>query len=152
MNNGDDTIIALNSLIQINNDRLDGYQHASQETDEPDLKELFQVLSETSRKCNDELTEQVSKLGGTPTEGTTASGKIYRIWMDVKAAVTSRERKAILASCEYGEDWAVKTYDNVLKDNVTDLSAEQVQMIRDQYQWIKRDHDTVRNMRDAVAA
>ncbi len=152
MNNGSKTIVALNNLIQINNDRLNGYQHALKETEEVDLKDLFEVFSATSRKCNDELSEQVSKLGATPTEGTTTSGKFYRIWMDVKSALTNKDRKAILASCEYGEDWAVKTYDNVLKDNINDLTAEQMQMVREQYQWIKRDHDTIRNRRDAVPA
>ncbi|CAN5250106.1 hypothetical protein BH09BAC3_BH09BAC3_19330 [soil metagenome] len=152
MNNGSKTIVALNNLIQINNDRLNGYQHALKETEEGDLKDLFEVFSATSRKCNDELSEQVSKLGAIPTEGTTASGKFYRIWMDVKSALTNKDRKAILASCEYGEDWAVKTYDNVLKNNIDDLTPEQIQMVREQYQWIKRDHDTIRNMRDAVPA
>ncbi|NOT76043.1 MAG: PA2169 family four-helix-bundle protein [Cyclobacteriaceae bacterium] len=146
------TIDVLNSLIQINNDRMDGYDHASNETDESDLRDMFSVLSATSRKCNEELIEQVEELGGEPIEGTTASGKIYRVWMDVKAALTKKDRKAILDSCEYGEDWAVKTYENVLKDKTGDLTSELNQIVREQYQWIKKDHDKVRNMRDSVPA
>ena len=35
------TIAALNSLIQINNDRFEGYDTAFRETEEQDLKTLF---------------------------------------------------------------------------------------------------------------
>ena len=142
----------LNSLIQINNDRIDGYDHATKETDESDLKSLFQDLANTSRKCNDELIAKVDELGGTPTKGTLTSGKLYRVWMDFKAAVTKKDRKAILSSCEYGEDWAVKTYKNALEDKSSELPAELVKLIRDQFNRIKRGHDTVKSLRDAVTA
>jgi hypothetical protein len=33
---------------------------------------------------------------GTPEEGTRITGKFFRVWMDVKAALTNKDRKAIL--------------------------------------------------------
>jgi uncharacterized protein (TIGR02284 family) len=150
--NNQKSIDLLNSLVQINNDRLDGYEHAIKETDESDLKNLFTRLSATSRKCNNELITEVGNLGGKATEGTTASGKLYRIWMDVKAAATKKDRKAILNSCEYGEDWAVKTYKTALNDTAANLPSDLKQMVRDQYEQIRSDHDKVKNLRDLVAA
>src|SRR3990170_7038112 len=145
----DNSIDVLNSLIVINNDRIAGYQTAVDETKEADLKTLFSGFIQTSQKCKEELITEVAKLGGTPDDGTREDGKLYRIWMDLKAAITGNDRKAILNSCEYGEDVAVNTYEKVLKDKLEDLSPEQQALVSAQHLKIKADHDTVRNMRDA---
>jgi uncharacterized protein (TIGR02284 family) len=140
----------LNSLIEINNDRIEGYEKASKETDEADLKDLFGRLASTSRACKLELVSEVRQLGGEPEEGTRTSGKFFRAWMDVKAALTGRDRKAILNSCEYGEDVAVNTYKKVLEDNSDELLDHHISMIEAQYSMIRSDHDTVRSMRDSL--
>ena len=145
------SIDVLNTLIEINNDRIEGYETASKETDESDLKNLFASLIATSNKCKAELTEEVSRLGGTPIEGTKITGKFFRAWMDVKAALTGKDRKAILNSCEYGEDVAVATYDKALDNNLDgDLGVEQRSIILAQREWIKADHDQVKALRDVL--
>jgi hypothetical protein len=45
------SIDVLNKLIEINNDRIEGYQTASDETKESDLKELFSKLSNTAQNA-----------------------------------------------------------------------------------------------------
>jgi len=142
------SIDVLNTLIEINNDRIEGYETASDETEESDLKNLFSSLMATSKKCKAELTEEVERLGGEATEGTKVSGKFFRVWMDVKAALTGKDRKAILDSCEYGEDIAVDTYEKALKNDDDDLGLEQRTMIAAQYELIKDDHDEVKSLRD----
>ncbi len=142
------TIEVLNTLIQINNDRIEGYESASKETEEQDLKTFFSELSKTSQQCNQELGEEVNKLGGTPTDGTKTTGKFFRVWMDVKAALSGNDRKAILNSCEYGEDVAKDTYEDVLNDDSDDLTTEQQTMIKAQHSLLKADHDKVKLMRD----
>jgi len=144
------SIDALNTLVEINNDRIEGYETAARETNEPDLKVLFTKLAETSQDCRIELEREVEMLGGTPAKGTKVSGKFFRAWMDVKAAITGKDRKAILESCEYGEDHAVKTYESVLEDDREDLTSEQIALIESQYDLIKADHDAVRALRDSL--
>lgn len=146
------TIAVLNTLITINNDRIEGYETASKETEEQDLKTLFAQFSSTSQKCKQELTNEVSKLGGTAAEGTLTIGKFFRVWMDVKAAITGKDRKAILSSCEYGEDIAKDTYKKALKNDIEDLNVEQQAMIKAQHTLLKADHDKVKSMRDLVIA
>lgn len=145
----DKAIDVLNSLITINNDRIEGYQKAMDETEERDLESLFAGFINTSRNCKQELINEVTKLGGTPSDGTRADGKLYRVWMDLKAAVTGKDRKAILNSCEYGEDVAVNTYEKALKDS-SDLTPSQQAIITSQFSKIKADHDKVRSLRDAL--
>ncbi|HLO54479.1 MAG TPA: PA2169 family four-helix-bundle protein [Saprospiraceae bacterium] len=144
------SIDVLNNLITINNDRLEGYETASNETDEQDLKTLFAGFMETSHTCKQELLIEVTKLGGEVEEGTMLSGKFFRAWMEVKAALTGHDRKAILDSCEYGEDVAVDTYEKALLENQEDLTSEQRTMIKAQHTLIKADHDKVKAMRDAL--
>lgn len=145
------TIEALNSLIVINNDRIEGYKTANDETKETDLKMLFSDLMQTSVECRKELVNEVTKLGGTPDEGTRTTGKFFRVWMDVKAALTGNDRKSILDSCEYGEDAALKTYKNVLIQDHEDTSLKQQDMLNKQYAVLKVDHDKVKKLRDAIA-
>jgi uncharacterized protein (TIGR02284 family) len=145
------SIDVLNTLIEINNDRIEGYKTATEETEEEDLKSLFSKLGRTSKKCKAELVAEVERLGGTPDEGTKTTGKFFRVWMDVKAALTGKDRKAILDSCEYGEDVAVDTYNKVIINHPKDLNIEQQKMIGEQCHLIRADHDTVKRMRDALA-
>jgi len=144
-------IEGLNNLIQINNDRIQGYLTAAKETDESDLRAVFSDLMQDSQDCRRELTAEVTKLGGTPVEGTTVSGKFYRAWMDVKAAITSKDRKAILNSCEFGEDVAVKTYEAEMEgENLN--SSDLGRLVREQYTKIKAGHDKIKALRDAAVA
>jgi len=144
------SIEVLNTLITINNDRIEGYETASKETEEKDLENLFTEFISHSQKCKQELVTEVVKLGGEVEEGTLLSGKFFRVWMDVKAALTGKDRKAILNSCEYGEDVAVDTYKKALSNNLDDISSEQKTMLTAQQAHIKADHDKVKAMRDAL--
>lgn len=144
------TISALNNLIQINNDRIEGYKTATEETNETDLKSHFSQFMATSLLINSELRGEVSRLGGVPTEDTRTTGKFFRVWMDVKAALTGNDRKTILESCEYGEDVAKKTYEDTLKDEIANLSYEQQTMLKEQRTSLVEDHDKVKSMVEAL--
>lgn len=146
------TIEVLNTLITINNDRIEGYETAAKETEEQDLKILFAQFSLTSQKCKDDLVIEVTKLAGTPAEGTKTTGKFFRVWMDVKAALTGNDRKAILNSCEYGEDVAKETYEEALKNDSENLSAEQQTMLEAQHTLLAADHNKVKSLRDLVTS
>ena len=144
------TIEVLNTLVTINNDRIEGYETAAKETEEQDLKTLFAQFSSTSQRCKTELINEVSNLGGTVAEGTLISGKFFRVWMDVKAALTGQDRKAILNSCEYGEDAAKDIYENALENDLENLNANQQTMIKTQLTLLVADHDKVVSMRDSA--
>jgi uncharacterized protein (TIGR02284 family) len=89
-------------------------------------------------------------LGGTTAEGTKTTGKFFRVWMNVKAALTGNDRKAILNSCEYGEKVAKETYEEALKNDSENLNSEQKIMIGAQHTLLAADHNKVKTMRDAL--
>ncbi len=144
------TIEAFNSLIVINNDRVEGYKTAESEAQETDLKMLFSDLMQTSVQNRKELVSEVTRLGGTPDEGTRVTGKFFRVWMDVKALLTGNDRKAILESCEYGEEVALEAYKKVLIQDHQDTNSVEQDMLNKHYALLKVDHDKVKELIQAI--
>lgn len=143
------TIETLNDLIQINNDRIEGYTRAIGELkdEDGDLKTLFTSMIDESRQARMALGTEVQSLGGTMDEGTTNSGKIYRAWMDVKAVFTGNDRHTVLNNCEFGEDVALKAYNTAL--GLEGLPAYISDMLATQKHTIKGSHDEIKALRDA---
>lgn len=151
MESNEKIVEILNDLVQINNDRIEGYERAAQETEDSDLKSLFHQMAERSHMLKSQLGSEVVKRGGKPTESTTASGKVFRAWMDFKAALTGKNRKLILQSCEFGEDAAQDAYESALKSS-DKLPADIIQLVNDQKSKLSEDHDHVKILRDSVHA
>lgn len=148
-NHKEEIVDVLNGLVEINNDRIEGYRRASEETEETDLKSLFASMADQSRTLRQQLADEVIRMGGEPKEGTTNSGKLYRIWMDVKAALTGKDRKAVLNNCEFGEDAALKAYDEAIKSEEVRKSFD-IALIERQRQDLKHSHDKIKILRDSV--
>jgi uncharacterized protein (TIGR02284 family) len=143
------TTEVLNDLIEINNDRVRGYERAIDETKDldVDLQAIFQSMANDSRKYAAELTQQVNALGGDATTDTTTSGKLYRTWMDVKATFTGHDRQSVLESCEYGEDAAQKAYNDALASDA-ELDTDLRQLITEQQSSLRTAHNLIKKYRD----
>ena len=143
----------LNDLIRINNDRIEGYEKAANETDvkDVDLQVIFRQMSAESRSYVNDLSGYVATSGTEVENDTTLRGKIYRAWMDVKATFTGKDRKGILASCEFGEDAAQRAYDTALSSDA-ELPADVRQLIMDQKSSLKKSHDRIKALRDKQPA
>lgn len=144
------TIEAFNSLIVINNDRIEGYKTASSEVPDDDLKVFFSELTQTSTLCKKELIAEVERLGGVPDERTRTTGKFFRAWMKIKVALTANDRNAIVASCEYGERVALETYKNVLIQDVHAIDSAEQNLLNRQYALLKVDYDKVKLMHNIL--
>src|ERR1700691_697997 len=98
MQNTKETIEVLNDLIQVNNDRITGYEKAIKETkaEDEDLKILFATMIAESHRNKIALATEVQALGAEVEQGTTTSGKIYRAWMEIRAIFTGNSRMTIL--------------------------------------------------------
>lgn len=150
MEKNEELIEVLNDLVRINNDRVEGYEKAIDETKDidVDLKATFESMANQSRKYVNVLTQEVAKLGGEVATDTTISGKVYRVWMDLKAAISGKDRESILGSCEYGEDVAQKAYQSALEADAT-MPDEIRQMIAKQKDDLYASHNLIKNYRDA---
>ena len=148
MSNQTVTIETLNDLIEINNDRIAGYEKAIEELhpEDSDLKSLFAQMIVESQKLKMALATEVQSFNADIETGTTNSGKIYRAWMDVKAIFTGHDRKTVLNNCEFGEDAAQKAYKTALESE--DLSANLREIISQQKTELRASHDQIKSLRD----
>jgi uncharacterized protein (TIGR02284 family) len=149
MTTNEKLVEVLNDLVQINNDRIEGYQKAAEETKDidVDLKAIFMKMAEESIKYKTELINEVRKFGGEPVTGTTGLGKIYRVWMDVKATFSGHDRQSVLEACEFGEDAAQKAYRDALESDA-EINAGTRQLITSQQASLKTSHDIIKKYRD----
>lgn len=141
----------LNDLVEINNDRIEGYEKAIDELKDHDndLKAIFLDMINKSRSYKMALSTELNVLGSETETDTTTSGKIYRAWMDIKVAFTGHDRKSILSSCEFGEDAAQTAYKMALEDE--NLTGHLRSMVYEQKHSLKLAHDQIKALRDQQA-
>jgi uncharacterized protein (TIGR02284 family) len=144
-----DLIEVLNDLIRINHDRTEGYHKAVEELKptDIDLKTMFTNMANTSVQFANALAAEVRNLGGSPASDSTQSGKLYRVWMDIRSGISARDRKSVLALCEFGEDAALKAYNMALESDA-EMNADVRGLIVEQRSSIQNSHDVVKRYRD----
>ncbi len=143
------TIDVLNDLVKINNDRVAGFEKASENLEEDDrgLRAVFNKLAGESRDNAAQLAEKARQFNGEATEGTSVSGSLHRAWLEVKSTFTGNDLESILNECERGEDAIKAAYRSALEDS-SDLPYEVVQLITHQQQGINEGHDLIKSLRD----
>lgn len=144
------TIALLNDLIEINNDRIAGFEKALADINDEniDLKQIFQDYSQQSRVFSQELTALVAARAGEPETGNSVAGTLHRAWIDVKALFGGSDRESILSEAERGEDAIKKAYKTALTDG--GLTGEALDVVTRQSADIQSAHDSIKALRDAA--
>lgn len=141
----------INDLIEINNDRVAGFEKAIADIKDEniDLKKLFQQFTEQSRKNGQELAALVGSAEKVET-GKSVAGSLHRTWIDVKSLFGGSDRASILSEAERGEDAIKKAYKDVLSSG--DLASNAVSVVSSQAEKVNAAHDSIRALRDAAKA
>ncbi|MCT1531567.1 MULTISPECIES: PA2169 family four-helix-bundle protein [Sphingobacterium] len=150
MENTEKQIDLVNDAIEINNDRIKGYEKAIEIAKDANLNELqvlFNGYIEQSRRFLAELKPLVNRTAEEPEEGTKFSGKIFRIWMDIKSAISPSISTALLESCEKGEDEFKETYKNILSDSLNEYPSL-VDILQNQLSQQLEAHQKIKELRD----
>lgn len=108
----------LNDLVKINNDRIQGYEKAVEDTEDAQLDDLFRHYIIQSQNFRSQLADHIVRIDGTAVSDTTTtdvSSKVHRAWIDLKATLTGKDRDAVLSSVEFGENAAVEAYEDAIK-------------------------------------
>lgn len=137
----------LNELVQTLKDGEEGYATALTDVEDQDLKEVFKKYAAQRDGYLTELEDQMHQLNLKAEEESSITGTVHRAFINLKAAVTSKDRKSILNECERGEDYAVKAYQTALK--AQDLPSQLKSIIEKQAQGIQQGHDEIKRLRDA---
>lgn len=140
----------LNDLVKINNDRIQGYEKAIEDNKDAQLDDLFRHYVVQSQKFRSQLAEHIVRIDGKAvTDATTTdiSSKIHRAWIDIKSAVTGKDRNTVLSSVEFGENMAVEAYKSAIeKDHIPAYIKEDLTMqlgeLNEAYQKMKALHQS----------
>ncbi|HYD30065.1 MAG TPA: PA2169 family four-helix-bundle protein [Azospirillaceae bacterium] len=111
----DEVIDTLNDLIQITEDSHEGYRKAAEDSDDQDLKLLFNDLSAQRGAMVRDLQTLVAAEGGAPEASGTMLGSAHRFFLDLKSTVLGRNRQTIIREVERGESEAARRYEQALE-------------------------------------
>ena len=106
----------LHELLYFVNDRIKGYERAVAESQDTQLRGYYKQLVSQSQQFATDLNTFLNQAGGSRETASTLKGKLYRSWMDAKAAIAGSDEKTILGSNIYGEEWALQAYAEALAD------------------------------------
>lgn len=143
-------IRTLNSLIATTIDSVDGYTEAAKDADSARFGDRFTSRATERRQVATQLQAEVRRLGGDPEDDGTALAGIHRMFLNLKAAVTSRDDKAIINEVEAGEDHIKAKFEEALKDSA--LSPEVRAAIEQAYVPVRQGHDEMRDIKHALEA
>lgn len=129
----------LESLSKLNFDRIKGYKNAKEDTQDADLLALFSFYEQQSTKFKSDLNAEIIKYGGDVPDDQSLLSDVHQAWMDLKAAVTGKDRDSVLSSCEFGEQTIVKGYEESLEydSNDTRLPDALESVIRKQLEELR---------------
>ncbi|OJX37502.1 MAG: hypothetical protein BGO87_00640 [Flavobacteriia bacterium 40-80] len=125
----------LNALITINIDRIKGYQKLEKlGVDYPNILMVAAGKAQQSQKYIERIKEIIREIGGEPLEEQSIEGSVFRVWMNIKNMLNIDDYKNILMNCEFGENTALKLYDETLpklKRKLEDAAFEDLLSQRD---------------------
>ncbi|MEP7077591.1 MAG: PA2169 family four-helix-bundle protein [Chthoniobacterales bacterium] len=143
-------ISTINDLIETLKDGQEGFRQAAEAVKDSELRSLFSEYSLQRSKFAGELQSEAIGLGESkPEDSSSTAGAMHRAWINLKAAISSRDDHAILAECERGEDSAVSAYKKAMEH---ELSSPIRDTVSRQYADVKSAHDRIRDLRDMSKA
>jgi uncharacterized protein (TIGR02284 family) len=149
MENNTATTSILNDLVQINNDRIKGYEKAITETEgDEQLKDIFTRMIAQSHQFKMELGTEIQASGSDIENETSSSGSLHRAWISIKETFTGHSEKSTLEECEFGEDAIKKAYDSALEEE--SMPAYIREMLNKQYETLLASHNEIKALRDSV--
>lgn len=144
-----DVIDTLNNLIETCKDGENGFRDCADNVNSPHLKSMFNTFAIHCAQSAAELQSEVRGLGGDPERSGSVSAALHRGWIDVKSAVTGKDEAAVIAECERGEDVAMESYQNALKE---DLPPSIRAIVERQYRGVQEHHERVRALKHGSRA
>lgn len=136
-----DEITTLNTLTATLIDSVNGYRDAAANSESGRFQELFRTNADERARLVEDLRAEVRRLGGNPEDDQSTLGALHQRWLDLKAAITGRDDKAIINEVERGEDYLKGKFEAAL--NSGHLSGESRAVVERVHQSVLKGHDQV---------
>jgi uncharacterized protein (TIGR02284 family) len=149
-NTSQDEISTLNTLIATLIDSVTGYEDSAANIDNSRLQELFRDNARERQRVVEDLRAEVRRLGGNPEDEGSFLGKTHQRFLDLKAAVTGHDEKAVINETERGEDYLKEKFETALSGGT--LSGESRAVVEQAYQSVRKGHDQVSALKHGLEA
>lgn len=150
MTDRQDEITTLNTLIATTIDSVTGYEDAASNSEAGRFAEIFRDRANERQQVVEELRAEVRRLGGNPEDDGSFMGKTHQRFLDLKAAVTGRDEKAIINEVERGEDYLKEKFETALNDGP--LSSESRAIVERCFQSVRSGHDQMSQLKHGLEA
>ncbi|QIK96383.1 PA2169 family four-helix-bundle protein [Sphingomonas sp. HDW15A] len=145
-----DDLATLKTLTSTLNDSVNGYREAAKDVHSNEFREMFTQFADDRSRCSADLQAEVRRLGGEPDNDGSTLGGLHQTWLDLKAAVTGRDDKAILNEVERGEDYLKEKFETAL--NGDHLTGESRTAVERAYQSVRAGHDRMSALKHGLEA
>lgn len=112
-----EVISSVNHLIEVCNERILGYRKASEKVNDPALSSLFEQYARQTEGFARELAPFSDEYEASNV-GTRPIGDGWRLWMDLKSALTNGDRISMIEACLTGENSAIRNYEEALEEDL----------------------------------
>jgi len=141
-------ITTLNTLIATTIDSITGYEDAASNSEAGRFQQMFRDRASERQRVVEQLRDEVRRLGGNPEDDGSFMGKTHQRFLDLKAAVTGRDEKAIINEVERGEDYLKEKYETAL--NSDELSGDCRAAVERAYQSVREGHDQMSQLKHGM--
>ena len=145
----DTNVATLETLTSTLIDSVNGYRDAAGDAEGHQFQQLFRQMADERSQVAEDLRSEIRRLGGNPPDDGSFLGKTHQRFMDLKAAVTGRDDKAIINEVERGEDHLKEKFETALN---ADTDPQVRSVIERAYQSVRKGHDRVSNLKHGLEA
>lgn len=130
-------------------DSVNGYRDAAENAEGTRFQEIFRRNADERSRIVEELRSEIRRLGGDAPDDGSFLGATHQRFLDLKAAVTGRDDKAIVDEVERGEDYLKEKFEAALG---ADIAPETRSVIERAYQSVRQGHDQISNLKHGLEA
>src|SRR5690349_11097342 len=147
MKKTDVNLVILNDLLKINTDRVERYKKAGYDTTDSELKSIFYLIADESRKNITDINTLVLRYyDAAKVKRPVYGGKIYREWNDVRSRFSGTLRNNVLNSFEFGEMAALAAY-TMAKSDISNTVV--LELVNRHYESMRASMEVIKSYRQA---
>jgi len=144
----DKGISTINTLITTLIDSVNGFEDAAKDSENQQFQQLFREYGSERRQVVEVLRSEVRRMGGDASDDPSFLGQTHQRFMDLKAAITGRDDKAVINEVERGEDYLKEKFETAL--NSGDLTGDGRAAVERAYQSVRQGHDRMSQLKHGM--
>jgi len=144
--NNEKTVSTLNDLLNITNDRIEGFSKVEDKVWEnhSGLRADYDQMVSQSQQMKSDLIKKINEHGGDADNSTSTAGALHRAWIDVKNAFSGDKSEATLENVVFGEKAAIDAYQDALDSG--DLDPDCAKIVSDHLHHLKSSYAKFENL------